>query len=79
MVCGGGGGGLKRINQILIILFGFSHSLLFVSISVFSSRKMTPAHTQEQWKGQEYEPFSLHLPNAPEMSAQWLRALMCGI
>lgn len=69
MVCGGGGGGLKRINQILIILFGFSHSLLFVSISVSHRAKNPGAHARTM-AGSEVLAIFLHLLNAPEMSAQ---------
>lgn len=52
------GGGFKRINQILIILFGFFHSLLFVSISV-SHRAKDPsprARTMEGVRSTSYFP-----------------------
>jgi len=57
------------MNQILIILFGFSLSLLFVSISVSRRAKNSGAHSRTM-AGSEVLAILLHLLNAPEMSAQ---------
>lgn len=61
--------GLERINQILIILFDFSRSLFFVSISVCHCAKNPGAHARTM-EGSEVRAIFLHLLNAPEMSAQ---------
>lgn len=47
------GGGFKRINQILIILFGFFRSLLFVSISVSHRAKDPSPHARTMEGGQK--------------------------
>lgn len=58
MVCGGGGRGLERINQVLIFLFDFSRCLFFVSISVSHFAKHPPCTSKNNEGGQKYEPFS---------------------